>query len=225
MMRGLLAWLFYQVPETVWEVEERSAYESALARLRDGALFSYDLPYPKARFLHYLAQQGEWLFHGSNQPDIAVFEPREQTLFDGTMTKAVFASSEPLWSMFYAVLDRSKVVGGFRNACLVHGKRKFLFYSLNESTMNQQPWTNGMMYVLPRSSFRLADTNKTHFDEWISHEPVVPVAKWPLSPDEFPFRDRVAVHPDGESLLKSWMKYKSRCQTVTKMNKGATVKE
>lgn len=224
MMGWLLAWLFYPVQETPWEVGERAAYESALARMLNGGLFAYDLPYPKARFLRYLAEKGEWLFHGSNHPDIAAFEPREQTLFDGTRTKAVFASSEPLWSMFYAVLDRSKVVGGFRNACLVHGKRKFLFYSLNESTMNRQPWTNGMMYVLPRSSFRLADTNKTRFDEWISHEPVVPVAQLPLSPEEFPLRDRVAVHPDGESLLQSWMKYKRRCKTVTKMNKGAAVK-
>lgn len=222
-MKWLLNGLFYRVPDLSWEEQERSAYEALLARLKAGEQLPGDLPWPKARFLHYLARQGEWVFHGSNHPDITVFEPREQTLYDGAKTKAVFASTEPMWSMFYAVLDRGKVKGGIRNACITNGKQKFLFYSLNEATMAEQPWTNGMMYILPRASFRLADPNKWHFDEWVSEKPVAPVAKLALSPEDFPFLDRVAVHQNGESMLKSWVLYKKRCKQNIKLKKGAAV--
>lgn len=223
MLNYLLQALFVRVPDLSWIDEERSAYETLLARMQAGERLPDNLPWPKARFLQYLARKEEWLFHGSNNPDITVFTPREQTLYNGVKTKAVFASTEPMWSMFYAVLDRGKVKGGMRNACITNGREKFLFYSLNEATMAEEPWTSGMIYILPRTSFRLADPNKWHFDEWVSGEPVAPVARLALSPEDFPFLDRVAVHRDGESMLKSWLLYKRRCKQIVKAKKGAAV--
>lgn len=218
MLNLLFRTLLTPVPKLEYGEEESAAYERLLAGMADGRVLDYDLPFPKARFLQYVAEKGDYLFHGSNNPNIAVFEPREQTLYNGELTRAIFAAGEPLWSMFYAVFDRSKLVGGFRNGCFVVGNRKYLFYSLNESTMKQNPWTDGMMYLLPKSSFYRADTKKIHFDEWVTHEEVAPVAKLPLSPDDFPFKDRVAMHKDGEPLWKSWSLYKIRSRQSINMD-------
>src|SRR5690606_23452236 len=86
MLNYLLQALFVRVPDLSWIDEERSAYETLLARMQAGERLPDNLPWPKARFLQYLARKEEWLFHGSNNPDITVFTPREQTLYNGVKT-------------------------------------------------------------------------------------------------------------------------------------------
>src|SRR5947209_3233338 len=44
-----------------------------------GAEIDYVLPYPKHVFLRWVAEAKGYLLHGSNNVDIEVFEPRDQT--------------------------------------------------------------------------------------------------------------------------------------------------
>jgi hypothetical protein len=157
-----------------------------------------------------LTLKGDYLFHGSNNIDIDIFEPREQTLYNGKLTKAIFATAEPIWSIFYAVFDRSRLVGSFRNGCIVFKNKKYHFYSLNESTMKNSPWTEGKIYILPRNKFSKSDNGYAHFDEWISHDYVRPISQLLVNVDDFYFMDKVATHKDKESLLKTWLFYKAR---------------
>lgn len=150
------------------------------------------------------------MFNGSNNLNIDTLETREQTLFNGELTQAVFASSEATWSMFYAVFDKSKLIGSFRNGCLIYKNKKYHFYSLNKSTMNNNPWTSGKIYILPKDKFKPSGTGKLRFDEWICHDPVSPVSGIEVSARDFYFINKVSTHKNNESNVKTRLLYKIR---------------
>ena len=93
--------------------------------LRDAALLTggcpeirYDLPHPKWQFLCHAADRRDLAVHGSGDPAIAVFEPRQSNdLNDFGNQKAVYAASDGLWAMFFAIVDRARV-GSITNACV-----------------------------------------------------------------------------------------------------------
>lgn len=220
MISILLKMLFYPSPKINFCPAEVAEYDKLLSQDYNEKLNIKDLSYPKYRFLHYLARSGDFVFHGSNNLDIDEFEPREQTLFNGKLTKAVFASAEPHWSMFYAVFDRSKLVGSFRNGCLVFKRKKYHYYSLNKSTLNTNPWTTGKIYILPKNQFKPSDTAKVHFDEWISHDLVKPVGQIKVSATDFFYIKKVSTHKVNESNVKTWLLYKFRTlKSIKKNNK------
>lgn len=214
MLSLVLRTLLYATPQVIFNEAEVREYQKLSMNINNGELLTLDPHISKYRFLLYLSQHHNYLFHGSNHPAIDEFEPREQTLFNNKLTKAVFASSEPMWSIFYAVFDRSKLVGSFRNGCLVYKNRKYHFYSLNQSTKNNDPWTEGVIYLLPRDSFVQPDHRKLYFDEWISHDHVKPLGKIEVSASDFIFKNKVATHEASEGIIKSWLLYKFRTRGI-----------
>lgn len=210
MISILLKIILYTSPKIDFYPAEIAAYDELISKIYEGQLIPEKLPFPKYRFLQYLSLKEDFVFHGSNNLEIEMFEPRKQTLFNDKLTKAVFASSEPIWSMFYAVFDRSKLVGSFRNGCLVYKNEKYHYYSLNKSTMKNKPWTSGKIYILPRNKFKPADNRNVHFDEWICHEPVKPVSQLSVCAEDFYYINKVAIHMNQEPLLKTWLFYKVR---------------
>lgn len=214
IMSLLFSMLLYPSPTITFTTEETRQYDQLLATMQENEiLIDYNLPYPKYRFLHYLSLQDNYVFHGSNHPNITSFEPKQQTLFNNAITTAVFATTEPIWSMFYAVFNRQNLVGNFRNGCIIGRNKKYHFYSLTKSTFNTDPWTEGMLYLLPRQAFHRSGegtADKLQFDEWISLTPVSPHWKMTITPADFYFLDKVAIHPDNEPLWKSWLLYKAR---------------
>lgn len=212
----LLSMLLSKSPEIRLAEDERIAYEKLAAQISAGQSIVYDLPYPKLGFLQYLSESEQYVFHGSNHKQIDRFEPRQQTLFNNKLVNAVFATADPNWSVFYAVLNRSKVAGSFRNGCISANGRRYHYYSLNKTTMNSGPWIEGSLYILPRADFVRADSGRVYFDEWISYQPVVPFAKLDVSMDDFYYKNKVATHRDHESLLVTWLLYKPRILLQTK---------
>lgn len=213
MLNFVLSRMFYKLPDPIFTEDEIIQFNRLIEETGEGSLIEWSLPYPKLKFLQYLAIEERFLFHGSNTVHIDEFTPREQTLFNNKVTHAVFASAQPLWSMFYAVLDRSKVVGAFRNGCLVSKKETFVYYSINQDTSNNNPWTSGMMYILPRSNFKRADLNRIYFDEWISTTPIKPLYKLEIDVNDFPMLNKVAIHQNKESLYKTLFSYKRRTKS------------
>lgn len=210
----MLGWLYrillFPSPAINFSATEMEAYEKLALKTTEDGLIEYNLPYAKFRFLTYISLQGLYVFHGSNHTAIHTFEPREQTLFNGRWTNAVFASSDPHWAMFYAILNRSRLKGSFRNGCILGRRQKYHFYSLNQSTISNDPWTEGMVYLLPRELFSTPKPGLISFDEWICHDPVVPIAKLRVSQEDFYYHNKVAAHNDGEPLFKTWLFYKAR---------------
>lgn len=213
LMNLLFKTLFFQSPNFIVSREEEEQFQ----RLFDvscqtpGQLIDYNLSAPKSKFLHYISVNKRIVFHGSNNKNITSFEPRQQTLFNGKMATAVFASKDPIWPIFYAVLDKGKVVSNFRNGSLsTDRKKKYHFYSLTKQTHEKNPWTTGMIYFLPEESFTYIGNGAVQFDEWISTQSVSPLAKMEIKPEDFYFMEKVATHRADESVIRTWLLYKWR---------------
>jgi hypothetical protein len=171
------------------------------------ASIEYTLPYPKWQFLCYLADHRDIALHGSGDPNIALFEPRQsKDLNEFGNQKAVYAASDGLWAMFFAVVDRDRV-GSITNACVhladeagtLHGP--YYVFSVSKSALPSQPWRTGTVYLLPRSTFITQSSMpfgsyQVHFAQLASFEPVQPLAKLAIAPEDFPFLTQIRGHED-----------------------------
>lgn len=196
------------------EAMERT-FQSMLEHPATQALH-YDCPCSKWEFLRYLLQNKSVVLHGSNRKDIEALEPREQTDCSGKPTTAVFASRDAIWPIFFAIVNTTIYRGSLRNGCWVvqgrGGEQRFYFFSVNAAMLAKDLWTEGVIYILPGETFQLTNHGVMRFDEWASREAVQPLGKLVVTPDDFPFLNRVAGHREGESMILSWLKYKSRCK-------------
>jgi hypothetical protein len=214
---NLMGGIFFY-PKPKWcltqemELEFEQIYQAALGP--DSPVIEYVSNYPKWQFLQYLVNQHHVALHGSNNPGISTLEPKEQTDFSGKRVKAVFATRDSIWSIFFAILDMSQYQGSLRNACWVigdgtRGENRYYFFSINRSPM-EDVWTDGMVYILPGEEFAAASRGVVRFDEWLCNSSMDPIARLPIAARDFPFKSRVAVHKEGESMLISWLRYKGR---------------
>lgn len=221
---------FLEAPPLLLDRTREEAFAdlfAAQAASGGGGEIPYELPYPKHAFLRYAVAQHEVLLHGSNRADIAVLEPRQQTDYSGRPTTAIFASGDGIWPLFFAVLDHARFRGSLRNGCFVVGRpgqpeRRFYFFSVTAAMLAQGCWTNGSIYLLPRATFARTDNGRVRFDEWASPEPVRPLGRLAVAPEDFPFLHQVAGHEDRESIFTSWLRYKAR---IKKKGLGPTLRE
>lgn len=188
--------------QTVKEFEE--LFERYIKNGEEG-LIEYNSKTPKHHFLNYLIENKGVLVHGSNHSEITNFEPREQSLFTGKPVKAVFASSDGVWSTFFACIRREGYVGSLRNACLTSstkkGIRRYYYFSVNKEHKGDL-WTEGTIYILPKESFKQGGIK----DEWICEEEVKPLAKLSVTPEDFPFKEQVSRHNEKDSVLKTMVR-------------------
>ncbi|OBR65232.1 hypothetical protein A7K91_00645 [Paenibacillus oryzae] len=208
----ILALLFYRSPQVSFCDEEIKEFDTIFnAAIHGDGLIKYTSLFPKQRFLLYISMNKNVLMHGSTQKSIAEFEPRRQTLYNGKYVEAVFATKDGVWPVFYSIFNKDKLAGNFRNGCLeTRSGKKFYFFSITKETYMNSPWTQGMIYFLPRESFERARKEIISFDEWISEEPVKPMAKIEVDLTDFYFMDRVSIHKAKEPVLKTWLLYKWR---------------
>jgi hypothetical protein len=187
------------------------AAPDALPRATPGAAgcptVRYTLPWPKWQFLCHLADHHDIALHGSGDPDIAQFEPRQPVdLTEFGNQKAVYAASDGLWAMFFAIVDRVRVPS-VTNACIrvadetgtVHGP--YYVFSVSRSALPLGPWRTGTVYLLPRSTFAVQPPmifgpNEVHFAQLASSVPVRPLAKLTVAPADFPFLTQIRAHDD-----------------------------
>ena len=71
-----------------------------------------------AEFLGEQVAGGEVLLHGSNSRTITRFEPRQQTSYHGAGVQAVFATTDPVWPLYFAVTDTERAWSRW-NMCLL----------------------------------------------------------------------------------------------------------
>lgn len=170
-------------------------------------IIDFALPYPKWQFLCHIADHHGIAMHGSGNPDIAMFEPRQSNdLNDFGNQKAIYAASDGLWAMFFAIVDRDRV-GSITNACVRLADETeafygpYYFFSVSQSALPNQPWRTGTVYLLPRSSFitqlpMAFGSYQAHFAQLASFEPVQPLAKLTITPEDFPFLQQIRGHDD-----------------------------
>lgn len=172
----------------------------------DGSEIDYTLAAPKWQFLCYLADTKDVLVHGSGNSDIEVFEPRQSNdIHEFGNRKAVYAASDALWAMYFAIVDRANYVESLVNACFrviePDGTKSepFYFFSINDDALPQDPWRTGTIYILPRDSFEqqaMGDYRGVDIEiaQWASLVEVKPLAKITVQPEDFPFLSQIRGH-------------------------------
>lgn len=204
---------FLPEPTIEFDDDQRAAFEACYDRAVDSRTLdlAYDLPYPKHEFLAYLAQEKPVLFHGSNDTTLATLEPRQQVDHRGEPVTAVFATSDPHWATFFAIVDRDSYTDSLRNAGFLvetpSGTVRRYYFSLSRRGLRAGPFSTGALYVLPDASFDPPEVDVVGMDEWHSATSVTPVARIEVHPDEFYFLNDVVGHREDESMPTSWVSY------------------
>jgi hypothetical protein len=181
----------------------------------------YTLPIPRWQFLCYLTDHKPVVLHGSGNPHLTALEPRQPNdVLEFSNRHAIYAASDGIWPIYFAILDRDQYPMSLTNACLRVGTANgtqsdpFYFFSISQAALQHRPWRNGTIYLLPRATFEAqppiaADDAEIHVMQWASAEQVNAIAKITVTPDDFPFlaqirghddlvqRQRISANPDG----------------------------
>lgn len=197
-------------PDTDVDKKAQIAFDELLDTVRrlDGCpTIPFTLPFPKWQFLCYLADHHDLALHGSGDPNIALFEPRQSNdLNEFGNQKAIYAASDGPWAMFFAIVDRERV-RSITNACVrlademeaLHGP--YYVFSVSQAALPNRPWRTGTVYLLPRSTFvteppMAFGPYQVHIAQLASFVPVQPLAKLTVTPEDFPFLSQIRGHAD-----------------------------
>jgi hypothetical protein len=184
--------LYVDAPPLLVTTQRRDAFAAQWEEIRGGG--RWNLAAPKHEFLRWLVDSCDVLLHGSNRRHVPVFEPRAQTDYADEPAHAVFATSDGIWPIYFAIANR-RVVTSLINDCIHDGESTRYFFSVATDPEGIDPWTGGLVYILPREPFTVSHGSA----EWTSPTPVRPLASLAVEPDDFPFIDVVHRHARGES--------------------------
>jgi len=125
--------------------------------------------------------------------------------------QGVYGTHDGLWSMFFSVIDRGRLQGSIRNGVMYFqnwaGKQIAVYnFSINQAQLAERPYIEGALYFLPRQTFtRLHLTPESYANEWASEQPVKPIAKLKIQPEDFPFLEQIDGHDDSEIICLNSM--------------------
>ena len=165
-------------------------------------LIDYNLPYPKSDFLNYLCDWRGLVVHGSPNPDLDVLQPIRKSGDDNEFgnRQQVFASPDAIWAMWFAILDKSKFKLT-RNGCVRvgvgPGRIKYYHFELPKSNKDNRPFIEGTIYIARAEDFPdkrpypLLDHFNAEIEEWGSTNPITPLARIKVTPEDFPYLDQV----------------------------------
>lgn len=201
------------LPPPVVDPEAEARFAAAADALLAGETIA--VPEPRLDCLRWLAQNRPVVFHGSQRDDLRELSTERQTR-DATAwgnQQAVYASTDPVWAIYFACLRRNGGWTGTRNGSLgraggpLYPRRYFFLH--NRGSASPERFGAGSLYVLPSTGF-VADkplAGAIDTAHLVSREPVKPLARLDVTPEDFPFRDRIRYYRDGEpswvSLLRA----------------------
>jgi hypothetical protein len=123
-----------------------------------------------------------YLLHGSPCADLTVLEPRAVTrdphvTCDGPV---VFATSDPVIAVLFALLDRDRWCGTLDVECVPRcGAAKL--YRISVQATSDPITKAGTVWVVPREGFRLLSGVGHAMAQWASDDPVRPLARVAVS--------------------------------------------
>lgn len=198
-------------PPITLDASTRAAFDALLdAVLAAGPTepVSYALAAPKWQFLCYAAEQRGFLLHGSRQPAIAEFEPRQPADVNAFGAQlAVYAAADGIWPMYFAILDQERYPTNLINGCIRVeapggglGEPRYLF-SIGRHVHGLRPYREGMVYLLPGDGFVpeppiAIGPLRIHTAQRARFSPVRPMAKLQVMPTDFPFLPQMLAHDD-----------------------------
>jgi hypothetical protein len=200
-------------PELRPDRETVTAFDRLLAQaLERGSErpIDYTLEMPRWQFLCHAVERANLVLHGSGDPDIRLFEPRQPAdSLEFSSRRAVFGAVDGLWPMYYAILDRERHPMMLSNACVRLGSGTgalsdpYYFFSITDTALQRRPWRAGMVYLLPADSFEAqpplaVGDEQVHIAQAASPVPVKPLAKLAVGPEDFPFLGQIRGHDDEQ---------------------------
>ncbi len=158
--------------------------------------------------LAWLGERRPVLLHGTGDSGIRRFTPRQpQDHNPFGAQRAVYAASDGVWAMFYAVHDRSRFPSTIVNASFTlerEGARlgPLAFFSVAAPALALSPWRDGWVYVLPREGFVQEPRGDwggyaLEVAHWASERAVTPLARLAVRPADFPFLSAVRAHDEA----------------------------
>ena len=186
-------WRFHQVPFPDVSPHER-AFDALIAGTPDGAAVDSTAATPRWWFLHHLLRRG-FVLHGSNNTAIDEFEPRGN--FDAHNVRhveGVFASDDAIWPIYFATADRTSGRRGLINWCEHSGNGARYLFALE----GEPSFVDGMVYALPGKTFEATPSSR----ELVSFVAVRPRLRVPVTPADFPLRDKTIGFRRGESVRR-----------------------
>jgi hypothetical protein len=161
------------------------------------------------QFLSTLAERREIAFHGTGDPNIESFEPREPIDFAPFgHHRAVFATTDPIWAIFYAVVDRDRYRLTLNNGCILlldadgRSGPPHYYFSITADALRERPWRTGYVYFLPAETFVAQPTGtyagrNARVPQLASPVAVTPFARLQVTPGDFPFLAQIRGHEDA----------------------------
>lgn len=160
-------------------------------------------------FLCWLSDERGYLAHGTGQDNIEVFEPRQSNDIGWFGNRrAVYASSDSLWAMFFAIMNRPSVpmtvVNAAVTARLENGPCPLYFFGASRQAVEGRAYRDGWVYMLPATTFEREPGGERFGIPFDSHhcaslEAVAPAFRVRVRPQDFPFLEHI--HPyDDEQL-------------------------
>lgn len=164
-----------------------------------------DIPEPRLDFLRWLGANRHVAFHGSPLGDLTELsterKSRDATAW-GDQT-AVYATTDPVWALYFATLRRDNGWTGTRNGTMDIGDgRRRYFFVHNRGSQSPDRFGPGTLYLLPPDSFDAEPPLAGAIDtaHLVSRVPVQPLARVDVTPADFPFRDRIGYFRDREPI-------------------------
>jgi hypothetical protein len=195
-------------PEYDFAQDQELLEQTLETALEQGILL--DTPIPKWAFLIWLTHHQNYLVHGTGNSSIQLFEPKkaDDTNWFGNQN-AVYAASDGIWAMFYAILDRPKIPMSISNGAVqitLEPPQDIYFFSVQDTALEQKPFCTGWVYVLPKQGFSQEPKGQrdgipyaTH--HWANLNPVKPLFSIQVEPSDFPFLHQIRSH-NNEILWK-----------------------
>lgn len=158
-------------------------------------------PNPTVERLRAAVAEGAVL-HGTRQGDLERIDARMQSNYFGHPVHGVFATRDPIWPIFYAVVDRTSA-GSMRCQCLTgRSGTRYLF-----STEGDPRWAAGNVYVLQGDDFEPVAGTGEMVCRTKPYAEVVDAVR--VEPADFPFLTRVGRHDQSEPVWRTLWRLRS----------------
>ena len=172
------------------------------------------IPEPRLDFLQWLAENRPVVFHGSARDDLRKLSTERQSR-DTTAwgnQRAVYASSDPVWAIYFACLRRDGGFAGTRNGSLgraggpLYPRRYFFVHNRGSAFANR--FGPGSLYLLSPTTFVADEPLAGVIDtaHLVSHQPVRPLARIDVTAADFPFGDRIRYYRSREPVWISLLR-------------------
>lgn len=167
---------------------------------RDGAA----MPVPDLlAYLDLLADLDRFAFHGSNVAGLRELRTERQSSDTRAFGRqgAVYATPDPHWAAFFAIVDRSNATS-IHNASLALSPAARSRWYLRDVVVRDPgalPLRTGWLYVLARDTFHAEGRLFGVLDtaQWVSRVPVTPLFGLELDPRSYPLARHIRTRPQG----------------------------